>query len=144
MGLGPDLRVTAEKQRYEHVRTDEEGATVRFLEVDGDFTADLELDSDGLLASIRPSRTASPARKWLLASTKGEVRAAARLEPLPYAVALVALTDEQRAMLQLLLEGGQSYEDIGSLLGIGPDEVRSRACPRFARWAAPTRTPGSG
>jgi hypothetical protein len=39
----------------------------------------------------------------------------------------VALTDEQRAMLQLLLEGGQSYEDIGSLLGIGPDEVRSRA-----------------
>jgi hypothetical protein len=39
----------------------------------------------------------------------------------------VALTDEQRAMLQLLLEGGQGYEDIGSLLGIGPDEVRSRA-----------------
>src|SRR4051794_34993316 len=29
-------------------------------------------------------------------------------------------------MLQLVLEGGQSYEDIGSLLGIGPDEVRSR------------------
>jgi hypothetical protein len=39
----------------------------------------------------------------------------------------VALTDEQRAMLQLLLEGGQSYGDIGSLLGIAPDEVRSRA-----------------
>jgi hypothetical protein len=39
----------------------------------------------------------------------------------------VALTDEQRAMLQLLLEGGQGYGDIGSLLGIGPDEVRSRA-----------------
>jgi hypothetical protein len=39
----------------------------------------------------------------------------------------VALTDEQRAMLQLLLEGGQSYDDIGSLLGIAPDEVRSRA-----------------
>jgi hypothetical protein len=39
----------------------------------------------------------------------------------------VALTDEQRAMLQLLLEGGQDYGDIGSLLGIGPDEVRSRA-----------------
>ena len=30
-------------------------------------------------------------------------------------------------MLQLLLEGGQSYEDIGSLLGIAPDQVRSRA-----------------
>src|SRR4249919_4272680 len=40
---------------------------------------------------------------------------------------LVAVTDEQRAMLQLLLEGGQSYEDIGSLLGIAPDEVRIRA-----------------
>src|SRR5512138_1102232 len=30
-------------------------------------------------------------------------------------------------MLQLLLEGGQGYADIGSLLGIAPDEVRSRA-----------------
>ena len=30
-------------------------------------------------------------------------------------------------MLQLLLEGGQGYEDIGSLLGISSDEVRSRA-----------------
>ena len=30
-------------------------------------------------------------------------------------------------MLQLLLEGGQSYDDIGSLLGIAPDEVRTRA-----------------
>jgi hypothetical protein len=39
----------------------------------------------------------------------------------------VAVTDEQRAMLQLLLEGGQRYDDIGSLLGIAPDEVRSRA-----------------
>jgi hypothetical protein len=39
----------------------------------------------------------------------------------------VALSDEQRAMLQLLLEGGQSYEDIGSLLGIAPEDVRSRA-----------------
>ena len=39
----------------------------------------------------------------------------------------MALTDEQRTMLQLLLEGRQTYEDIGSLLGIGADEVRSRA-----------------
>jgi hypothetical protein len=30
-------------------------------------------------------------------------------------------------MLQLLLEGGQSYEDIGSLLGISTEDVRSRA-----------------
>jgi hypothetical protein len=39
----------------------------------------------------------------------------------------VPLTDDQRAMLQLLLERGQSYEDIGSLLGLGVDDVRSRA-----------------
>jgi hypothetical protein len=39
----------------------------------------------------------------------------------------VALSDEQRTMLQLLLEGGQRYDDIGSLLGISADEVRSRA-----------------
>jgi hypothetical protein len=39
----------------------------------------------------------------------------------------MALTDEQRAMLQLLLEGDQGYADIGSLLGIPPGEVRSRA-----------------
>jgi hypothetical protein len=38
----------------------------------------------------------------------------------------MALTDEQRSMLQLLL-GGQSYDDIASLLGIGADEVRSRS-----------------
>jgi len=30
-------------------------------------------------------------------------------------------------MLQLLLERGQSYEDIGSLLGLGVEEVRARA-----------------
>jgi hypothetical protein len=38
----------------------------------------------------------------------------------------MALTDEQRSMLQLLL-GGQSYDDIASLLGIPRDEVRARA-----------------
>jgi hypothetical protein len=38
----------------------------------------------------------------------------------------VALTEEQRTMLQLLLSG-QSYEDIGSLLGVDTEEVRSRA-----------------
>ena len=38
----------------------------------------------------------------------------------------MALTDEQRSLLQLLLSG-QSYDDIASLLGVGPDEVRSRA-----------------
>ncbi len=37
------------------------------------------------------------------------------------------LSGDQRAMLQLLLERGQSYEDIASLLGLGTDEVRARA-----------------
>ena len=37
------------------------------------------------------------------------------------------LSGDQRAMLQLLLERGQSYEDIASLLGLGTDEVRGRA-----------------
>jgi hypothetical protein len=38
----------------------------------------------------------------------------------------VALTEEQRTMLQLLLSG-QSYADLGSLLGVDADEVRTRA-----------------
>ena len=41
----PDLRVHASPQRYEHVRP----GVVRFLSLDGDFTADLELDADGLV-----------------------------------------------------------------------------------------------
>jgi hypothetical protein len=37
------------------------------------------------------------------------------------------LTDDQRAMLQLLLQRGQNYADIASLLGLDVDQVRSRA-----------------
>jgi hypothetical protein len=37
------------------------------------------------------------------------------------------LTDDQRAMLQLLLQRGQSYADIAGLLGLDVEEVRSRA-----------------
>jgi hypothetical protein len=39
----------------------------------------------------------------------------------------MALTADQQAMLQLLLERGQSYEDLAGVLGVGVDEVRSRA-----------------
>lgn len=39
----------------------------------------------------------------------------------------MALSPDQRAMLQLLLERGQSYEDIAGVLGTGRDEVRRRA-----------------
>jgi hypothetical protein len=39
----------------------------------------------------------------------------------------MALTDDQRAMLQLVLERGQSYDDLAGVLGVGVDEVRSRA-----------------
>jgi transposase-like protein len=37
------------------------------------------------------------------------------------------LSADQRAMLQLVLERGQSYDDIASVLGVGVDEVRTRA-----------------
>jgi len=46
----PTLRVEASPQRYEHVRTTEDGSVVRYLSRDGDFTAELELDLDGLLS----------------------------------------------------------------------------------------------
>jgi hypothetical protein len=42
----------------------------------------------------------------------------------------MALSADQRAMLELLLGRGQSYEDLSSLLGTPADEVRSKA-----RWA---------
>jgi hypothetical protein len=45
----PDLRVEASPQHYEHVRVTESGSVVRYISRDGDFTADLELDRDGLL-----------------------------------------------------------------------------------------------
>ena len=41
----PDLRLHASPQRYEHVRP----GVVRFVALDGDFTAELELDADGLV-----------------------------------------------------------------------------------------------
>ncbi len=47
----------------------------------------------------------------------------------------MALSDEQRVMLQLLLERRQSYEDIASLLGVGVDEVRARAHAALAEVA---------
>jgi uncharacterized protein len=45
----PTLRVVASPQRYEHVRTTDAGSVVRYISRDGDFTAELELDADGLL-----------------------------------------------------------------------------------------------
>jgi Sigma-70, region 4 len=39
----------------------------------------------------------------------------------------VPLTADQKATLQLLLERGQSYADLASMLGVSEDEVRSRA-----------------
>ena len=45
----PSLRVEASPQRYEHVRATDEGSVVRYISRDGDFTADLELDAQGLI-----------------------------------------------------------------------------------------------
>jgi hypothetical protein len=39
----------------------------------------------------------------------------------------MAITPDQRAVLQLLLERGQSYSDLATLLGVDEAEVRSRA-----------------
>jgi hypothetical protein len=39
----------------------------------------------------------------------------------------MTLTSDQQAMLQLVLERGQSYGDIAAVLGVGVDEVRTRA-----------------
>jgi uncharacterized protein len=41
----PDLEVRASPQRYEHVRP----GVVRYVSLDGDFTAELELDADGFV-----------------------------------------------------------------------------------------------
>ena len=45
----PDLAVLASAQRYEHVRTREEGSVVRYISLDSDFIAELELDANGLV-----------------------------------------------------------------------------------------------
>jgi len=48
----PDLRVHALHQRYEHLGAHSDGATVRYASVEDGretFTADLELDGEGLV-----------------------------------------------------------------------------------------------
>jgi uncharacterized protein len=47
--LMPTLRVDASRQGYEHLRRDERGSVVRYLSLESDFRADLELDEEGLL-----------------------------------------------------------------------------------------------
>jgi uncharacterized protein len=60
----PSLRVEASPQRYEHVRTTEDGSVVRYLSRDGDFTADLELDAEALLVHYpRLARRVEPGLK---------------------------------------------------------------------------------
>jgi hypothetical protein len=60
----PSLRVEASPQRYEHVRETETGSVVRYISRDGDFTADLELDRDGLLVNYpRLARRVKPRLK---------------------------------------------------------------------------------
>jgi uncharacterized protein len=60
----PTLRVEASPQRYEHVRTTANGSVVRYISRDGDFTADLELDREGLLEFYpRLARRVEPSLK---------------------------------------------------------------------------------
>ena len=60
----PTLRVVASPQRYEHLRTTDHGYVVRYISRDGDFTADLELDEQGLLVHYpRLARRVEPGLK---------------------------------------------------------------------------------
>jgi hypothetical protein len=60
----PSLRVEASPQRYEHVRATEGGSVVRYIGLDSDFTAELELDSEGLLSFYpRLARRVEPGLK---------------------------------------------------------------------------------
>ncbi|MGH2746923.1 MAG: putative glycolipid-binding domain-containing protein [Actinomycetota bacterium] len=45
----PDLAVHASRQSYEHLRTQDSGAVVRYRSLDGTFTADISFDSDGFV-----------------------------------------------------------------------------------------------
>jgi hypothetical protein len=57
----PGLRVGASQQRYEHVREIEDGSMVRYISRDGDFTAELEVDDEGLLVHYpRLARRVTP------------------------------------------------------------------------------------
>src|SRR5262245_8476528 len=47
--LTPSLRVEASRQGYQHLRRTGSGAVVRYLSLESDFRADLELDDQGLL-----------------------------------------------------------------------------------------------
>ena len=47
----PTLRVEPSRQRYEHVRAAGDRSVVRYLGLDSDFTAELELDREGLLVN---------------------------------------------------------------------------------------------
>jgi uncharacterized protein len=45
----PELRVLASHQGYEHLRRTDDGAVVRYRGLDSGFSADLELDAEGLV-----------------------------------------------------------------------------------------------
>jgi hypothetical protein len=45
----PDLAVHASGQRYTFVRTEDERSVVRYEATDGDFTADITFDRDGIV-----------------------------------------------------------------------------------------------
>ena len=57
----PDLGLRASRQRYEHVSRSDAGAIVRFVSLDSDFSAELELDADGLVVDYpQLARRVSP------------------------------------------------------------------------------------
>jgi uncharacterized protein len=59
--LTPTLRVESSRQGYEHVHSGDVVAVVRYLSLDGDFRAELEVDEEGLLVSYhRLARRVEP------------------------------------------------------------------------------------
>jgi uncharacterized protein len=60
----PALLVEASPQRYEHVSESSDGSVVRYIGLDSAFTADLELDPEGLLVFYpRLARRVEPGLK---------------------------------------------------------------------------------
>lgn len=56
--------------------------------------------------------------------------------PLPHRLSPVALSEDQKAMLRLLAQRQQGYEDIAALMGLSVEEVRAKAMEAVAQMEA--------
>ena len=100
----PDLRLHASPQRYEHVRP----GVVRYVALDGDFTAELELDDDGLGRALPAAGGAGVAR--VADGSRGRRRALRARQALAQERARVDPVDREDLV-------GQVARAVGHLLG---------------------------